>query len=144
MNGLEVLHDLRQVGELRLALLDRLRNHEARGVAIQRAHRVTLFALQPRQHAQGLLQVLFQLLDRRLRLLLALRGPGIELGRRHHLAVVLHRRHGEAHRRAQDRDALRRRLVAHRGERALVPAAALLLDGRAALLVVLALERRGQ
>ena len=143
MDGLEVLHDLRQVGELRLALLDRLRNHEAGGVAIQRAHRVALLALQPRQHAQGLLQVLFQLLDRRLRLLLALRGPGIELGGRHHLAV-LHRRHGEAHRRAQDRDALRRRLVAHRGERALVPAAALLLDGGAALLVVLALERRGQ
>ena len=138
-----MLHDLRHIGERRLAVLDRLRNDQAGGFAVERTHRVALFALRPRQPAQRLLQILFQLLDRRLHLLLALRRPGVELGGRHCLAV-LHRRHGEAHRRAQDRDALCRRLVAQRGEAALVAAADLLFDGATALLVVLALERSGQ
>ncbi len=107
-----MLHNLRLVGELRLALLNRLRDGEAGDLPIERAYRVALFALQPWQPAQRLLQILFQLLDCRLRLLLAFRGPGVEFSRLHNLAI-LHRRHGEAHRRAQDRNALGGSLVTH-------------------------------
>ena len=106
-------------------------------------HRVALCALLPRQPAQRVLQVLLQLLNRSLHLVLPLRRPGVEVGRLHHLAI-LHRRHREAHRRAQNRDALGRRLVTHRGEAALVAAADLLLDAATTLLVVLALECSGQ
>ena len=66
LDRVEVLHDLWQVGKALSAVLDRLRDREACGFAIELAHRVALLPLEARQGAQRLLEILFQFLDRRL------------------------------------------------------------------------------
>ena len=70
-------------------------------------------------------------------------GQGVEDLRLDDLAFV-HRRHGEAGRRAQDRDVLAVRLGIQGFEGLLLAGAEFLVDGAAARLVVLALEHRGQ
>ena len=138
-----MLQHRRQIGELRLDLVEWLRHGNLRGLAVKRMQSLALLFLGAGNCAQGLLQFLFEFFDGFLRRALLLRRPGIELRRWYHLAVV-HRGHAEAHRRAQDRDVLRRRLFAQLGEGALVLRLDGLHDRAAALLVVLALEDRRQ
>ncbi len=140
-DGVEVRDHPRQVGQLRLGLLDRLPDREARGLPVELPDRAAALLFQPRDRAQGLFQFRLQLRDRRLRGVALFLRPGVELLGRHHLAV-LGGRHGETGRRALDHHALGQRLVVQRGEAGLAGAADAFLDGAAPALVVVAVERR--
>ena len=100
---LDVLHHRGQRGELARDLLERLRHRDPRGLAVEGADGVAQFLFQAGDRAQGLFELLFQLLDRLPRRFPVRFGPGVEIGRRHHLALA-HRGEAEAHRRAQDGD----------------------------------------
>jgi hypothetical protein len=138
---LEVLAHRGQRRELCLQLLDRVSDGEFRDLLVQFAQASPALLVPAGPEANQRLELALQLLDLCLDLRALLLRELLELLRAEQLAVA-HGRHAEAGRRADDGDALCLGLLAERLRRLLLALAEFLVDGLAAVLVVLALEGR--
>ena len=138
---LDMLGDARHVGEGGANLLDQMVDRIFGGLAVERPDLVAPLLVPLRNLANDALELLFQRRDLGLSLGALLFGPGVELVRRHDLAVR-RRRHGEADRRAQQQDRFLGGLLPQRGEGLELLLLERFVDGAAPRLVVLALERR--
>lgn len=140
-HAVQVLHDARHRGVLVLQLVDEMLDGEQRHLPIERLHPGAQLAPPAHHGAYQRLELVLQGFDGRAQPLLFGVGQPLVVFRAYHLAV-LHRREGEACRRAQQPHALGRRFLAECVERFLVPLGELSFDLRGARPVLVALEQR--
>ena len=132
-----------------MSLSDACRSYSASRMAVLAASSLSSLSWRPallvgaRQALQHLAQFLLERGDLGLDVAAHGLGQRVEDLRLDHLAFV-HRRHGEARRRAQQGDVLALRLLAQRLQGFLVAGTELLVDGAPPRLVVVALEARRQ
>ena len=135
--------DAGRLGERDTDVVERGADGDAGQLAVEFGQPPTSHFLDPRRIGQDACKLLLQSFDAALDVLLHRLRQFREHVRLHDLALV-HGRHGDAHRRPQNRDILSLRLAVQRLQRLLVTGACLFFYGAAADLVILGLEGRWQ
>ena len=127
-----------------LELVDQRADRRFDHLVVELAQALLALALPARRLIEALAQLLLELLDALLDALALLLGQLLELLGRRDLAVLLERREGDPHRRAQEGETAFARLLLHLAEELLGECLVLLVDDLSLGLVLVPLERGRQ